>query len=330
MPVITDVGVVGAGVVGRSWVRVFRRAGVDVRLFDRDRVQLERARVDLDQVSDSSAAGGQPVRDGETVARTGHVTYHEALADVCHGVTYIQEAAPEDLAVKRAVIEALDGLSGPDVILASSTSALLMTDMAAATRHPERCVVVHPTNPPHLLPLVEVVPGQATDRVVVSAVVEFMRAVGQVPIICRKEVHGFVLNRLQFALTREAFHLVREGVASLADVDRCVTDGLGPRWAFLGPFAVEHTNAEGIGDGMKKFAAPIQRVFAEVAQSYGWPTTAEVQSWEEELDRDLGREDLVKYRDAMLGALRELKSSQPRPGGETRSTLSSPSLASPE
>src|SRR5439155_10119102 len=139
---------------------------------------------------------------------------------------------------------------------------------ASETERPERCVVAHPTNPPDVVPLVEVVPGRRTSPATVRAAVDFLRRVGQTPMVCRKEIYGFVLNRLQTALLREALHLHREGVAGAADIDRVVTDGLALRWAFLGPFAVEHTNAASIEEDLTKFGPVIRALFDSLGDDY--------------------------------------------------------------
>jgi 3-hydroxyacyl-CoA dehydrogenase len=192
---VRRVAVVGAGTIGAGWRRLFERAGLDVLVFDPD-----------------------PSRS--TTA---------SLAEAVVRADWVQESGPEELAGKRAVFAELDRLAPPGAILASSTSALPMTEIARDVAHPERCVVAHPTNPPDVVPLVEIVPGERTSEATVRAAVDFLRGVGQTPVVCRTEIHGFVLNRLQMALLREALHLHREGVASAADIDRVVTDGLALR-----------------------------------------------------------------------------------------------------
>src|SRR5262245_49411872 len=177
------VACIGAGTVGSSWATVFARAGLEVRVHDEDGRRLERLR-------------GRP--GIETTSDLG------AALD---GVDYVQESVPEDLAVKRAVFAALDRLAPPGAVLASSASALPMSEIARDLARPERCLVAHPLNPPHVIPLVEIVPGPRTDPAVADAAFAFMERLGQQPILCRKEIHGFVANRLQMALFREALYL---------------------------------------------------------------------------------------------------------------------------
>jgi ketoreductase RED1 len=222
----------------------------------------------------------------------------------------VQESGPEQLATKQALFAELDRLAPAEAIVASSTSALPMTEIARDTSRPERCIVAHPTNPPYIVPLVEVVPGKRTAAETTAAALRFLASVGQNPIVCRKEIHGFVLNRLQMALLREALHLHREGVASAADIDRVVTDGLALRWAFLGPFAVEHTNADSLEDDLTKFGDVIGHLFAALTNDPRRPDADDVARLTIELDEIAGgrtHDELVAYRDHMAQALRALK-----------------------
>jgi 3-hydroxyacyl-CoA dehydrogenase len=185
-----------------------------------------------------------------------------------------------------------------------------MTSMAEGTRHPERCVVVHPTNPPHIVPLVEIVPGARTTPETVRFARALMEAAGQSPIVCRKEVLGFVLNRLQFALEREAFALARAGVASVADIDRTVSEGLGLRWALIGPFLVEETNAGSIREDLTKFGAAIEELFDDVCAPFDGLRDEDIDRAEEgvrELLRGRGHDDLIAYRDELVLRTRAMK-----------------------
>jgi L-gulonate 3-dehydrogenase len=273
---LSPVAVVGAGTIGSGWWRVFERAGLSVRVWDAD-----------------------PSR--RTV---------DSLAEAVAGARWVQESGPEQLATKQALFAELDRLAPAEAIVASSTSALPMTDIARDTVRPERCIVAHPTNPPDVVPLVEVVPGERTSAVTTQTALRFLDDVGQTPILCRMEIHGFVLNRLQMALLREAFHLHREGVASAADIDRVVTDGLALRWAFLGPFAVEHTNADSLESDLTKFGDVIGELFAALTNSPCGPHADDVARLTLELDEIAGgrtHDQLVAYRDRMVQALRALK-----------------------
>src|SRR5262249_4697526 len=155
------------------------------------------------------------------------VSPHADLDEALSGAGYAQESGPEDLSVKRAFFRELDRLANPSTILASSTSAMDMTEIASGLPGSARCIVAHPVNPPHVVPVVEVLPGKGTDPAVVSRTIEFLRAVGQTPVLMNFYVPGFLLNRMQAALLREAFQLVERGVADVDAVDAVIRDGLG-------------------------------------------------------------------------------------------------------
>jgi 3-hydroxyacyl-CoA dehydrogenase len=282
---VHTVACVGAGTIGAGWAVVFARAGLEVRVFDPDPRRLERLEVD------------------------GHVVSCTELEVALAGAAYVQESVPEQLELKRATFAELDRRTPPEVVLASSASALPMTAVAAGLAHPERCLVVHPFNPPYVLPLDEIVPGEQTSPAVTEGVRAFMTSVGQRPIVCRKEVPGFVGNRLQMALLREALYLHREGVATVADIDSCLTDGLGLRWALLGPFAVEHTNAESIRDDLGKYREPIRELFVSLYDGSDLLAEGEVEAIIEEVEHAYAatpHAELTAWRDRKLLELREV------------------------
>jgi 3-hydroxyacyl-CoA dehydrogenase len=174
------------------------------------------------------------------------------------GADFIQENGPEVLAAKRALLQAVTAAARPEAIIASSTSGFTMSALQEGCTHPERCVIGHPFNPPHLMPLVEVVGGKATSAAVVDRAVAFYASLGKRAIRLNREVPGHVANRLQAALWREAVHLVAEGVASVADVDAAVTAGPGARWALMGPNLILHLGggAGGIHHFMDHLSGP--------------------------------------------------------------------------
>ncbi|MGH3042449.1 MAG: 3-hydroxyacyl-CoA dehydrogenase NAD-binding domain-containing protein [Gaiellaceae bacterium] len=315
------VALVGAGTIGRSWAVVFARAGIATRVFDSESSVRASLRAGLEELlARGEQAGSLSPEECATIRSA--VRTCESLEEAVEGVRYVQESVPEDLEAKRSVFAALDALTPPDAILGSSASTFPMTQIAATTRRPERCVVVHPTNPPHLVPLVEIAAGERTDPEVVDAAHAFMEALGQSPIRVRKERFGFVLNRLQFALAREAFWLAKEGVASIADIDRCLTDGLGLRWAFLGPFGVEATNAASVEDDLTKFGNGIRALFADVCRPYDGPGEDEIASVSKgvaEMFAGAAHSDVVAYRDEMVAALRRLKEQRQFPVSSARS-----------
>lgn len=232
---IKRVAVIGAGTIGASWTAWFLSRGLEVVASDPspDAPDLIRRMVagawpGLQQLG--AVAGADP--DGWR--------FEADPAKAAEGADFVQESAPERLEIKQPLLAAIDAVLPPDVVIASSTSGLLASRLAEACRHPERVVIGHPFNPPHLIPLVEVVGGAKGSPAAVAAAMGFYRAIGKHPIEIRKEVPGHLANRLQAALWREAIHLVAEGVASVADVDAAISEGPGLRWALMGPHLTFH------------------------------------------------------------------------------------------
>ncbi|WP_225026018.1 3-hydroxyacyl-CoA dehydrogenase NAD-binding domain-containing protein [Xinfangfangia pollutisoli] len=242
------IAVIGAGLIGRSWSVLFGAAGHEVRLCDMSQAALDLAR--------------QWLAEQLSPAALSRIRFCTGLDEALAGADYVQEAALEDLAVKQALFRSIEDQVGADCVLASSTSALLPDDIFAAMRRPQRCLVAHPANPPHLLPVVELVPAPATDPALLDRVAAMMTDLGQDVIRVRISQPGFVLNRLQSALVEEALRLVAGGVASPEDVDRAVRSGLGMRWAFAGPFEVMDLNASG---GFADYAARLGPALAASA-----------------------------------------------------------------
>lgn len=235
------VAVVGTGVIGASWTALFLARGLDVRATDpapgaeeRLRAAIARHWPALKRIG--LAAGASPDR----------LTFETELEAAVAGAGFVQENGPERVDLKVDLFRRMDAATSPEVVLASSSSGLPMTEVQAACRHPGRVVLGHPFNPPHLIPLVEVMGGAATAEPAVAAAMAFYRSIGKTPIRLRKEVPGHVANRLQAALWREAIHLVEQGVATVEDIDTAIAHGPGLRWALLGPFLnLELSGGEG-------------------------------------------------------------------------------------
>ena len=228
---VRTVAVVGAGSIGASWAALALSRGLSVVATD-PAPETEAAL--RDTVATRLGELGQTPADAR-LTFTGDLTQAAEAADL------VLEGGPERLDVKRAIFAALDAAARPDVLLASSSSGLLPSSFQdACPRHPERALVAHPFNPPHLVPLVEVVGGRQTSEAAVDAALELFRLWGKRPIHIRRELPGHVANRLQAALWREAYHLVGEGVVSVEDIDTAISSGPGLRWALLGPFATQH------------------------------------------------------------------------------------------
>ena len=186
------------------------------------------------------------------------------LREALEGAIHVQENTPEDVAVKREIFGRLDALAEPNTVLASSTSALLPSAFTEALRGRARCLVAHPINPPYLVPAAEVVPAPWTDPAVVERTAAFLRAAGHAPIVMKRELDGFVMNRLQGALLEEAFRLVADGYAGVEDVDIGIREGLALRWSFMGPFETIDLNAPG---GVRDYAERYQKIYAGIFPS---------------------------------------------------------------
>jgi carnitine 3-dehydrogenase len=246
---IRRVAVVGAGTIGASWAAIFLARGHEVRVSDPSPVGEAFARRFIEEAWPTLETLGW-VAPGAGMAK---FSFHASATAAVEGAEFVQESAPEREDVKVRLFAEIDAVLPPEVVIASSSSGLLISRIAARCRHPERCVIGHPFNPPHLIPLVEVVGGAAAAPEAIAAAMAFYRDLGKHPIHIRREIPGHVANRLQAALWREAVHLVAEGVVSVADADAAIAYGPGLRWALMGPHLTFHL-AGGDG-GMSHFMA---------------------------------------------------------------------------
>jgi carnitine 3-dehydrogenase len=295
MTPVTRVAVIGTGVIGASWTTHFLAHGLDVVASDPAPGAEERLR---------AAVGAH-----ERLAFTADPGEAAASAD------FVQENGPERPDVKNALFATLDAAARPDVVLASSSSTLLPSALArACARHPERVVVGHPFHPPHLVPLVEVVPGQATAEAAVEAAMAFYAAVGKKPVRLRRELPGHLANRLQAALWREAYSLVQSGAASVADVDTAIAYGPGLRWALLGPLATQHLSggAGGLAHVLAHLGPPTEAIWRDLGEPDMTPELVAdlVAGVEEELD-GADPVELATRRDAALRAVLAAKTDLP-------------------
>jgi 3-hydroxypropionate dehydrogenase (NADP+) len=240
---IERIACVGAGLIGASWAALFAAHGFAVCLEDVNERALANA-IDQAHAHVRFLLRNHLVPPSDVDDVMDRVRATRSLADAVADADYVQESVFERYDVKREVFQDMDALSPERAILASSASALLMSEIQTATSNPGRCVIAHPWNPAHLIPLVEIVPGAATSTATVDATYRLMETIGKIPIVVKKEVPGYVANRLQAALVREALDLVDQGVASVADVDKAVWAGPGMRWAIMGPFTTMHLGHE--------------------------------------------------------------------------------------
>src|SRR5437773_6441983 len=275
----TKIAIVGAGLIGRAWAIVFARAGHVVAVYDDDAGALRQSLALLEgALADLRAAG---LLDEEAALTRARIAPAATLAEVVSGAGYLQENIAEKLPAKQALFAELDRLAPPDAILASSTSTIPASQWSEKLAGRARCLVAHPINPPHLVPLVELSPAPWTAPDVVARTQALHEAVGQVPIVVRAEVQGFILNRLQGALLAEAFRLYADGYASTEDIDKTVRDGLGLRWSLMGPFETIDLNAPG---GIVDYCARYGGLYHEMAQ------TQRPRRWDEALVSRIERE----------------------------------------
>ncbi|MDQ7249401.1 3-hydroxyacyl-CoA dehydrogenase NAD-binding domain-containing protein [Dongia sedimenti] len=304
------VTLVGAGVIGRGWIRVFARHGVAVTVHDPDPAQIDRT---LDWLERDLAAD---VTAGfvSAEARTKMLGCTRGEADLARALAvadYVQESAPEKLEVKRALFADLDRLTPAEAILASSTSALDIGEIARGLAGERRCVMAHPFNPPHLLPAVEMLGAAGTDPAALTKACAILSACGQIPVRMTRYVKGFLGNRIQAAVVREALHLLESGVADAVAIDAVIRDALALRWATIGNFGANHTNAD---EGITQYFGRYEPSFATLMNDldsapprFDPSLLRAVGLAVEAREGVTGVDALIRRRDVMLTELRQLK-----------------------
>jgi len=232
---------IGAGPIGGGWAAHYLAQGYQVTSYLHDAAEyeslislIETAWVSLEQIG--LAAG----------ASMDNFHWTSDLAEAVESAEFIQESIPEDIDLKQALYQVLGDIVNPQVVIASSTSGLSMTDIQANCASPERTIVAHPFNPPYLLPLVEMIGGEKTSPETVEWTEQFYKVAGKSPLVMNKEIPGFIATRLQEAIWREALHMIANGEASVEQIDQAVVNGPGPRWALMGPCEIFHV---GGGEG---------------------------------------------------------------------------------
>jgi len=259
------VAIVGVGLIGRAWATIFARAGWNVRLTDPHAPTLRAAPGLIRDELHALARHG--LADDPDGAAT-RLTLAANLEEGVDGVAFVQENGPELIEQKKIIFAELDRLAPPDAVLASSTSAITASRFTETLPGRARCMVGHPVNPPHLVPLVELCGAPWTSPQTIDRARQIYREIGQVPVTINREINGFVLNRLQGALLAEAFRLVGEGYISAEDLDHTVKNGLGLRWSFLGPFETIELNAPG---GIPDYCARYTGFYKELAAAAAGP-----------------------------------------------------------
>jgi L-gulonate 3-dehydrogenase len=302
---MSKVAIIGAGFIGRAWAITFARGGHDVVLWDRDGEAPAHARDFVATVLPDLAAND--LLNGLSVeAVLANVRIEDDLAAALAGADYVQENTPEDLETKKAVFAELDPIAPAEAVLASSSSAILPSHFTEALAGRSRCLVVHPINPPYLIPAAEVVPAPWTSPAVVERTRDLLVSCGQAPIVMKRELDGFIMNRMQGALLEEAFRLVADGYASIEDVDIGIREGLALRWSFMGPFETIDLNAPGgVRDYVDRYQAIYAALFPQMQRRVDWAGPV-METIESERRRRLPASDLAKrqvWRDRRLMAL---------------------------
>ena len=311
---IKRVACVGGGVIGSSWAIQFAMKGLDVVLYDINDEQLAKSQAQMHKSLDAleQFKAVTPQRRQEIADRVKLTT---SMEEAVKNAQFIQESGPERLEIKRSILAQVEEYASADAIYASSTSGLLVSDIAAQAAHPERCVGAHPYNPPHLIPLVELTSGDKTDPELLQLAYDFYQAIGKEAVLLRKECPGFIANRLQLALYREVQDLVMRGVCSVEDADKALVYGPGLRWAIVGHnMIMQLGNPGGLTGMVQMLGNSGDRWLADMAS---W--THQPDNWAEVaqpgVDKEMANfpdhightnEDCAKYRDQMLIELLKL------------------------
>ena len=311
---IKRVACVGGGVIGSSWAIQFAMKGLDVVLYDINDEQLAKSQAQMHKSLDAleQFKAVTPQRRQEIADQVKLTTsMEEAVKDA----QFIQESGPERLEIKQSILAQAEQSASPEAVYASSTSGLLISDIAAKAAHPERCVGAHPYNPPHLIPLVELTSGDKTDPELLQLAYDFYQSIGKEAVLLRRECPGFIANRLQLALYREVQDLVMRGVCSVEDADKALVYGPGLRWAIFGHnMIMQLGNPGGLTGMVQMLGNSGDRWLADMAS---W--THQPDNWAEVaqpgVDQEMANfpdhightnEDCAKYRDQMLIELLKL------------------------
>ena len=302
-----NIGVIGGGLIGASWAAIFSKSGFNVFVYDPYPDVFETYESRVSSFLEELKAFDGTVNIEESLNR---IKANVSLEELCSNVEYIQESAPEILSVKQELFAKLDNLAPEEVVIGSSSSAMPISSITQNLKGQHRCIITHPANPPHLIPCVEICPGENTSNKTIEKTKEIFSASGASIVNVKKEIDGFILNRLQGALLNEAMRLYSEGYASADEIDATVRDGLGLRWAFMGPFETIDLNAPG---GIKDYISRYGPIFVEMAKNQ-----IKIPDWSEEAGKKLELErrkilshdeleGRAKKRNQLLKLLRKVK-----------------------
>lgn len=312
---IRKVACVGAGVIGYSWALYYSLKELSVTVYDLtdEKLQLAKKRIHESLVN---LKQNDVVSENEIDEIESRISYTTSMEEAVKDVQFITESGPENYEVKQKMAEEMEKYTSSDTIIASSTSGLLVTEIAKNAKHPERFIGAHPYNPPHLIPLVELTRGEKTDDHVLEVAKEFYQMIDKEPVVLQKEALGFICNRIQMAVYREVCNLVMKGVCTIEDADKAVTYGPGLRWAIMGPSLVfELGGGEGHIDGLMKHLNPSISLwlhdmadFKDFPEEFPEIARKGVEESLKNRPQEIGNDDqsLAEYRDKMLISLLKL------------------------
>ena len=306
---IKKVSCVGSGVIGYSWALYFSLKKLDTTVYDITIEALELAKTRIKE-SLKSLLKNKVITEEEGAEIEKRITYTTSMEEAVKDANFIVESVPENYDIKRNVVKEIEKYTSAETIIASSTSGLLITEIAKEAAHPERFIGGHPYNPPHLIPLVEITKGEKTTEEVIKTAKEFYTLIGKEPVVLQKEALGFICNRIQMALYREVCDLVMRGVCTIEDADKAVTYGPGLRWGIMGPSLVFQLGGGKAGiDGILKHLGPSINMwlkdmadFKEFPEEFGQIAREGVEEEMKNRTKETGNDDasLAEYRDKML------------------------------
>jgi 3-hydroxyacyl-CoA dehydrogenase len=309
------VAVIGCGLIGRAWANVFARAGAAVNVWDPvDAVRATAHGLIADSLHDLARHG----LVSSPAEAAGRVTVCDTLEAAVAGVEHVQENGPENLDIKRDLFARMDRAAPQDAVLASSTSFIVASKFSEGLPGRHRCLVAHPVNPPHVVPIVELAGAPWTSPEVVARSRALFEKVGQVPVEVKREIDGFILNRMQAVLLSEAMRLVGEGYCTAEDLDKTIAHGLGLRWSFMGPFETIELNAPGgIPDYCQRYGEALYRQSSRPVEKAVWeqPNVARVVADWGKSPTPAEIAEKSRWRDDRLAALIAHKRTQKTPRG---------------